>query len=587
MQNPSRTNQELTEEISRLKQTIRELKKAEAKYNRESRDKLSLITGNMADCVSLVDASGTYQYITPSYGKVLGYSPKDMIGISGFSFIHPDDFERVLKLYRDGIKQNLNEFRYETRFRHRNGHYVPMEVRTSSLRDAKGKIIGGVVGARDITEKLLLDEERRRAEEALRESEQGLRNLADNLPNAMVYKLTAEPDGGRRFTYVSRAVERLNEATEEEVLADAGVIYRQVLPEYRQMVSEREEEALKNLTTMQVEVQSRLPSGSLRWFEYTSTPHLQANGLLVWNGVEVDITDRRRAEEALRDSEKRLNLITENMVDCVALVDTSGTYQSVTPSYREVLGYGPEEMVGVSGFSFIHPDDLEWVLKLYMDGIEQGLREISYETRLRHKNGQYIPMEVRARSLKDTNGKITGGVLAARDITERKLTEEELQKYRKQLEKMVRERTAELENKNITLQELNTTLKVLLKQREDDKKDMEERFVLNVRNLVLPYVERMKKGPLDVTQRPYLEIIEIHLNEIATPLLKNMRQFKLTPREIKVAALVKQGRSTKEIAEILRISIGSIDIHRKHIREKLGLKDRKANLQVHLEGLDQ
>jgi PAS domain S-box-containing protein len=455
MYNPSKTNQELTEEISCLKQTIRELKKAEAKHNRESRDKLSLITGNMADCVSLVDASGTYQYITPSYGKVLGYSSKDMIGISGFSFIHPDDLERVLKLYRDGIKQNLNEFRYVTRFRHRNGHYVSMEVRTSSLRDAKGKIIGGVVGARDITEKLQIDEE------------------------------------------------------------------------------------------------------------------------------------RRRAEEAMRESEKRLNLITENMVDCVALLDTSGTYQFVTPSYREVLGYSPEELVGISGFSFLHPDDLEYVLKLYMDGMEQGLCEIQYETSLRHKNGHYVPLEVRARSLKDTNGKITGVILAARDITERKLTEEELEKYRKQLEKMVKERTAELENKNITLQELNTTLKVLLAQREDDKKDMEERFVLNVRNLVLPYVERMKKGPLDITQRPYLEIIETHLNEIATPLLKNMRQFKLTPREIKVAALVKQGRSTKEIAEILRISTGSIDIHRKHIREKLGLKDRKANLQAYIENLEQ
>ncbi|MDQ1330405.1 MAG: hypothetical protein QG578_668 [Thermodesulfobacteriota bacterium] len=587
MYNPSKTNQELTEEISCLKQTIRELKKAEAKHNRESRDKLSLITGNMADCVSLVDASGTYQYITPSYGKVLGYSSKDMIGISGFSFIHPDDLERVLKLYRDGIKQNLNEFRYETRFRHRSGHYVPMEVRTSSLRDAKGKIIGGVVGARDITEKLQIDEERRRAEDALADSEHRRRNLADTLSNAMVYKLAAEPDGGRRFIYVSRAVERLNEATEEEVLADAGVIYRQVLPEYRRIVSDREEEALKNLTTMQVEVQSRLPSGCLRWFEYTSTPHLQADGLLVWNGVEVDITDRKRAEEALRESEKRLNLITENMVDCVALLDTSGTYQFVTPSYREVLGYSPEELVGISGFSFLHPDDLEYVMKLYMDGMEQGLCEIRYETSLRHKNGHYVPLEVRARSLKDANGKITGVVLAARDITERKLTEEELDKYRKQLEKMVKERTAELENKNITLQELNTTLKVLLAQREDDKKDMEERFVLNVRNLVLPYVERMKTGPLDINQRPYLEIIETHLNEIATPLLKNMRQFKLTPREIKVAALVKQGRSTKEIAEILRISTGSIDIHRKHIREKLGLKDRKANLQAYIENLEQ
>jgi len=119
------------------------------------------------DCVALVDSSGTYQYVTPSYGEVLGYGSEEMIGISGFSFLHPDDFQRVLKLYKDGIEQDLSEVHYEMRFRHRNGHYAPMEVRTRSLRNKKGKIIGGVVAARDITERLQIDEERKRAENAI------------------------------------------------------------------------------------------------------------------------------------------------------------------------------------------------------------------------------------------------------------------------------------------------------------------------------------------------------------------------------------------------------------------------------------
>jgi PAS domain S-box-containing protein len=177
MTDPSKTNQKLIEEVSVLKLKIKELKKAEATHKRESEDKLRLITENMVDCVALVDLSGTYQCVTPSYREVLGYDSEDMIGISRFSFLHPDDFQRVLKLYKDSIEQDLSEVHYETRFRHRKGHYVSLEVRTRSLRNTKGKIIGGVVAARDITERLQIDEERKRAEAVKAELEARNRQL--------------------------------------------------------------------------------------------------------------------------------------------------------------------------------------------------------------------------------------------------------------------------------------------------------------------------------------------------------------------------------------------------------------------------
>jgi DNA-binding CsgD family transcriptional regulator len=168
-----------------------------------------------------------------------------------------------------------------------------------------------------------------------------------------------------------------------------------------------------------------------------------------------------------------------------------------------------------------------------------------------------------------------------------KQAEEKLKGHQKNLEAIVKKRTAELEIKNITFEELNTTLKVLLKQREDDKRDLEERFVMNVRNLVLPFVEQMKKGRLVAGQQLCLEIIETYLLNIASPFLKNIRQFNLTPQELKVAAFVRNGITTKEIAETLGLATGSIDIHRNNIRKKLGLNSRKANLQSHLETLEQ
>ena len=97
----------------------------------------------------------------------------------------------------------------------------------------------------------------------------------------------------------------------------------------------------------------------------------------------------------------------------------------------------------------------------------------------------------------------------------------------------------------------------------------------------------MKKGYLDVGQRSYIDLIETHLQEIAKPLMKNLRQFNLTPKEIKVAMLVRKGKSTKEIAAILGISSGSIDVHGKNIREKLGRSNQKVNLQSYLDNLEQ
>ncbi|MEQ8253462.1 MAG: helix-turn-helix transcriptional regulator, partial [Smithellaceae bacterium] len=125
----------------------------------------------------------------------------------------------------------------------------------------------------------------------------------------------------------------------------------------------------------------------------------------------------------------------------------------------------------------------------------------------------------------------------------------------------------------------------LLQKREKDKEILEENFVANIGSLVLPYVEKLRKNNLDMQQQFCLDIIEKHLGEIASPLLNNIRRYDLTPREIQIASLIKDGKTTKEISKTLGIGEGSIDTHRKNIRKKLGL-DRASNLQSHLRFLE-
>jgi DNA-binding CsgD family transcriptional regulator len=162
------------------------------------------------------------------------------------------------------------------------------------------------------------------------------------------------------------------------------------------------------------------------------------------------------------------------------------------------------------------------------------------------------------------------------NITPLKLAEETIQR-----------REQELELKSQSLEEANTALKVLLKQREADKKELEEKVVTNIRQLVTPYLEKISQTRLDPRQRAFLDIIEGHLNDVISPFLQRMStlHLHLTPQEIQVASLVKSGKSTKEIADILGISTNAVDFHRKNIRQKFGLKHQKTNLRSFLMSL--
>jgi DNA-binding NarL/FixJ family response regulator len=169
----------------------------------------------------------------------------------------------------------------------------------------------------------------------------------------------------------------------------------------------------------------------------------------------------------------------------------------------------------------------------------------------------------------------------------RALQEVEERNERKAAEEALKKREQALELKTRSLEEANTALKVLLQRREEDKADLEEQVLANVRKLILPYLENLKHLKLNENQMAQVEIVEQNIREIVSPFLRNLTStyLDLTPREIQIANLVKEGKTTKEMTDILNISATAVDFHRKNLRAKFGIKNKKTNLMAFLSSL--
>lgn len=545
---------------------------------RESETRYRLLAENSTDVIWTVDMNMRLTYVSLSVTRLLGFTAEEaMAGMLQQAYT-PHSFEKAIRVFAEEMAIESAGHGEPTRSRmlelelvHKDGNTVPVEGNFCFLRDPTGKAIGVLAIVRDITERKL-------AEEALSLSNEIVTNMSDG-----VVLIRA---GNGTIVYANPKFENMFGYERNELEGKSISVINAPSDKTPEAVAAEIATTLRDKGVWHGEVYSKKKDGTILWcLANVSTFKHSIHGE-VWVAVHADITASKQAEQELWKQYELQRVLLSTIPAYVYVKDTDSVYLLGNKQFSELSGIPENEIPGKVDYDFFSETDADCFRKDDAEIITTGKAKLNYEMKGMDGKGDTIWFSTSKVPFFDPYDKKAGLVGICVNITARKRAEEELERYRKHLEDMVVERTAELEGKNITLQELNTTLKVLLKQREDDKKDLEERFVMNVQSLVLPYVERMKKGPLDIVQRPYLDIIEAHLHEIATPLLKNLRQFNLTPKEIKVAALVRQGRATKGIAEILGISTGSIDIHRKNVRKKLGLSNTKVNLQSYLESLE-
>ncbi len=287
------------------------------------------------------------------------------------------------------------------------------------------------------------------------EGQARLRSLGDNLPNGMIYQVVRELDGSKRFLYVSAASERLNGVSADEVLRDSSTLYRLIMDEDRLIIAAAEERSAKDLSVYDVEVPLRRTDGQVRWMRVCSTPRRLADGRILWDGIEMDITDRKLAEYALLQSEARFKSAFQNAAIGMALVSPEGKFLKVNAGVCSLLGYSEEELLTKTFQDLTYPDDLDSNLKYLRRLLAGEIETYKIEKRYFHKEGRIVWALLAVSLAKDVAGSPLYLISQLENITERKQAEEELKQYRAHLEEMVEARTAELSTANKKLMELD------------------------------------------------------------------------------------------------------------------------------------
>ena len=353
---------------------------------------------------------------------------------------------------------------------------------------------------------------------------------------------------------------------------------------------ERQPDGSMSSERMRELIDSVLQEGAIR-FEWN---HNTFDGKDVWVDISLtvipfrgrqiiytlwrNITEQKKMEEKLAAEMQRFLTVIENAPSGMVLLDEKRNCTYMNAKFQELFGYDLRDL----------PDESTWFAKAYPDPeyrsrvIAAWRKDIS-GFNIALKEGERWTFTVTCKDGREKTVHIihvqlpTGEYLKAyEDITEQR-----------KMEALLKNREAELEIKSANLQDMNVALKVLLNQRENDKAELEAKIVRNVNKLVLPYVDELKQCRLDPSHTAYVDIIEANLKRIISPFLEKLglRNVDFTPREIRIADLIKSGKRTKEISQLLQMSPAAVNFHRNNIRRKLGISNHKVNLAAYLSPL--
>jgi PAS domain S-box-containing protein len=583
---------------------------------RESEEKYRSFLKHAYDAIIIADVDGNLLELNEKAEELLCYTKEELIG-TNISKIHPEgELGRILPAFREMVEGKTHSL-FDTKVLRKDGKTIFVDISGGAIgyggRQVAQAIIKDVTDRKTI-EKQLQDYQKhleKLVEERtheLKESEEKYRDIFDNAVEG-IYQTTLEG----RFLRVNPALAHMyGYETSEELIQSITNIGTEIYvdPERRKEFINLIE---KDGIVQNFEIQVRRKDGFIGYASLNARAIRDEQGKTLYlEGIVQDITEKKLSQEQLtlqRDLVLKLCQI-ESLEEGMALIlqtalSTSGMEcGGISLKNNETGGFNLVSSINfsnefqervqhipVGSFTWSHmiekksfhfrPDRNKTPTAL-----KEGFQFVSVMPMLQRdevvgflatasKVRTDVPERVRIglEFLAAESGNIIARIQAREWLEAEVLTRKETEKA--------------LETEHQSLEEANTALRVLLKNREEDRKVLEERLVANVQELVMPHVQKLKMTVLDPVQQMNVGLIASNLNELITPFLHTIQGFNLTHRQLQVVIHIREGRTTKEIARLLNMTKQAVDIQRFLIRKKLGLNKAKTNLQTYLKSLQE
>jgi two-component system sensor histidine kinase/response regulator len=369
---------------------------------------------NLSDMIMVLDGKGFVSYESPSWAKTMGYPAGHFIGRSPFPFIHPEDLNTALQDFNDAIHGKMDGIPTAFRFQKEDGTWALLEALGNNLMDHPS-ICGVVITARDITKRL-------KAQEALREIEERYRLLMDATRDVI---LTVSPD--LTVLSVSPSVEKVIGYKPEELIGRSILDANLIHPDHYEMAVQEIETVYSGKSVGPIEFKVIAKDGTQKIMEIVSTPLMRHGDLTGITSIARDITEKKRAEEALRKSEEKYRNIIVNMDSGYFEVDLRGNMTFFNPALLEYLGYDEKELLRLNYADFMDQDEAKRTFRIFNEVYQTGNPRANFYWTLFRKDGTRAYSVSSVFPLRNDQGKTIGFRGTARDVTELKQIEEALQ----------------------------------------------------------------------------------------------------------------------------------------------------------------
>lgn len=514
----------------------------------ERRDRDKELIGLIPQAVIEIRFDGFLLFANWHSRKLFGFGlDEDLAGEKNvFDYIDTADQELIrtcMELILAGERVRFPEIRVVRR----DGTTIPVLVYANLIANGDG-----AAGIRAVITEIT---EKKETERALKKLEKKYRDRSHLLPQAIF-----ETDVAGRITYANRNILEMFRFTAEDICRGVTVFEGIPLKEYRRMA--KIVHRVKTLTGAgSGEFDCLRKDGSVFPALITARAKVREGSCKGMWGIVTDITIPREMVKKINELEERCRLFFSSTGTAMIIVDDDMTISLANEEFYRFSGYLPGEKLTLS--SLVLDKDEGFMEEIHRTkGVGEKTIPESYEFRHVRRDGGVRDGLLRAELIPGTRKTVA----SVADITDLKQTQKKL------------------ERQSESLKDANAALKVLLKRREQDKTDLERTVLENMKQSVFPLLEKLKLHKLSTEGANIIAVIEENLKAIMSPFLPNITTAypELTPREIEIIILVKEGRSSKEISRILHTSERTIDYQRNSIRRKLGISKSKANLRTHI-----